>query len=155
MHCNLLLQPVFAHSGILTNPNMLLTELSGNNYDLLLLDMNFKAGINTGNEGIYWLREVKKKYPHIEVIMITAYGDIEVAVRALKEGAADFVLKPWDNEKLLATLKAAYRLRKSNMEINRLKTRESLIKSESARYQPIITGKSPAMKSIHAGCMQK
>jgi DNA-binding NtrC family response regulator len=144
----LLLQPVFAYSGILTNPNMLLTELSGNNYDLLLLDMNFKAGINTGNEGIYWLREVKKKYPHIEVIMITAYGDIEVAVRALKEGAADFVLKPWDNEKLLATLKAAYRLRKSNMEINRLKTRESLIKSESARYQPIITGKSPAMKSI-------
>jgi len=144
----ILLQPVFSEVGILNNPNLLLTELAAHEYDLLLLDMNFKAGINTGNEGIYWLREVKKKYPEIEVVMITAYGDIGLAVKALKEGAADFVLKPWDNQKLVATLKAALRLRKSNIEISQLKNRESHLKNEALKYQPIIGIHSPAMKSV-------
>ena len=110
--------------------------------------MNFKAGINTGNEGIFWLREIKKKFPDIEVIMITAYGDVELAVKALKEGAADFILKPWDNEKLIATLKAALQLRKSNQEISALKARESLLKNEANRNKPIIIGKSPAMQEV-------
>lgn len=80
--------------------------------------------------------------------MITAYGDIGLAVRALKEGAADFIVKPWDNEKLLATLQSAYRLRMSNIEIARLRNRENQIKTGSVRYQPVIIGKSPVMQNI-------
>ncbi len=144
----ILLQQLFVHVGIISGTSTLMAELKRTDYDLLLLDMNFKAGINTGNEGIYWLREVKKLYPRIEVVMITAYGDVELAVRALKEGAADFVLKPWDNEKLVATLKAAYRQRKSNIEIADLKSKESLLKSEALKYQPIITGNSQAMQNV-------
>jgi DNA-binding NtrC family response regulator len=144
----ILLQKVFGETTTINNPNILLAELALKEYDLLLLDMNFKAGINSGNEGIYWLKEVKKKFPRIEVVMITAYGDIELAVKALKEGATDFVLKPWDNDKLVATLQSAYRLRQSTIEIDRLKSREGLLKSESAKSQPLIIGKSPAMQNV-------
>jgi DNA-binding NtrC family response regulator len=86
------------------NPENLLSLLSKNNFDLLLLDMNFKSSINTGNEGIFWLKRVKELRPDISVIMITAYGDIDLAVRSLKEGAADFVVKPWHNDKLISTI---------------------------------------------------
>jgi DNA-binding NtrC family response regulator len=143
----ILLQNQFITIRTISGPNTLMAELGSTDYDLVLLDMNFTAGINTGNEGLFWLREIRKKHPGIEVVMITAYGDIELAVRALKEGAADFILKPWDNEKLVATLKAAYRLRKSNKEIAELKSRESFLKSESNKYLPVI-GKSPSMQGI-------
>lgn len=129
-------------------PNQLLSELGQKVYDIVVLDMNFRVGLNTGNEGIFWLREIKKKFPDIEVIMITAYGDVELAVKALKEGAADFILKPWDNEKLIATLKAALKLRKSNLEISALKARESLLKHEANRNKPMIIGKSRAMQEV-------
>ena len=79
--------------------------------------MNFKAGVNTGNEGIYWLERIKEAQPEISVVMITAYGDIDTAVKALKSGASDFVLKPWDNEKMLATLKLAIQLNLSKKEV--------------------------------------
>ncbi|SJZ91472.1 sigma-54-dependent transcriptional regulator [Sediminibacterium ginsengisoli] len=86
------------------NPENLPSLLAGQDFDLVLLDMNFNASINTGNEGIFWLKRIKELKPSVAVIMITAYGDIDLAVRSLKEGAADFVVKPWHNEKLLVTL---------------------------------------------------
>jgi DNA-binding NtrC family response regulator len=86
------------------NPNNLRRLLTGNPFDVLLLDMNFDSAVNTGNEGLYWLRQVKSWSPATAVIMITAYGHIELAVRALKEGAADFIVKPWHNDKLLETI---------------------------------------------------
>ncbi|WDF53431.1 sigma-54-dependent transcriptional regulator [Mucilaginibacter sp. KACC 22063] len=86
------------------NPENLNSLLQRNQVDLLLLDMNFNSAINTGNEGIYWLRKVKEWKPNLCVIMITAYGDIDLAVRSLKEGANDFVVKPWHNEKLIETI---------------------------------------------------
>jgi DNA-binding NtrC family response regulator len=132
----------------ISNPNQLNSELEKNEPDVILLDMNFRAGVNTGNEGLYWLREIKKKTPFVEVIMMTAYGDIELAVRSLKEGAADFVLKPWDNEKLKATLDAACRLRSSNLEISHLKNKEKLLKKDANKSQPFIIGKSRAMQEI-------
>jgi two-component system response regulator HydG len=82
-------------------------------YDLVLLDMNFSAGINTGNEGLYWLSRIREGNPSASVIMMTAYGKIDLAVEAIKRGAKDFILKPWDNDKLLATLKAALGSRKN------------------------------------------
>jgi two-component system response regulator HydG len=86
------------------NPEQIPFLLSKDSFDLVLLDMNFNASINTGNEGIYWLQRIKQLRPDISVIMITAYGDIDLAVRSLKEGASDFVVKPWHNEKLISAL---------------------------------------------------
>src|SRR6187399_2770925 len=91
------------------NPEQLPYLLNKGNFDLVLLDMNFNASINTGNEGIYWLQRIKQLKPDTSVVMITAYGDIDLAVRSLKEGASDFVVKPWHNEKLLTTIDDALR----------------------------------------------
>ena len=87
-----------------------------NEIDIVLLDMNFQAGINSGNEGLFWMKEILKHDSNISVVMITAYGDVELAVKAIHEGAVDFILKPWDNSKLLATLNAAWKLRTSRQE---------------------------------------
>lgn len=95
------------------NPETIRWYLSKDKFDVILLDMNFTSTINTGNEGIFWLNEIKKTGSDAAIIMITAYGDIDLAVRSLKEGAADFVVKPWHNEKLLSTIKETLR-RRSN-----------------------------------------
>lgn len=87
------------------NPENLNSLLQRNQVDIILLDMNFNSAINTGNEGLYWLRKIKEWKPNVTVIMITAYGDIDLAVRSLKEGAADFLVKPWHNLKLLEIIK--------------------------------------------------
>ena len=110
VHLRFLLTPEFNEVTLLSNPNQITSELRKKDYNLVILDMNFSAGVNTGNEGIYWLERIKETNPEISVVMITAYGDINMAVKALKSGASDFILKPWDNEKLLATLKLAIQL---------------------------------------------
>jgi len=94
------------------NPEQVLSLLAKKDFDVILLDMNFNASVNTGNEGLYWLKRIKEVKPGTAVIMITAFGDIDLAVRSLKEGAADFMLKPWQNEKLLATLNDALKEKK-------------------------------------------
>jgi two-component system, NtrC family, response regulator HydG len=86
------------------NPENIPSLITSRPFDLVLLDMNFNASINTGNEGLYWLKRIKEMKPGISVIMITAYGDIDLAVRSLKEGASDFIVKPWHNEKLVSTI---------------------------------------------------
>ena len=116
----LALQPDFESVTCLSNPKQLPFILQTEKVDVVLLDMNFVAGINSGNEGIFWLREIKKMKPEIQVVMITAFGDVELAVKALKMGASDFVLKPWDNLRLLETIKAAVRIKKSQEKINRI-----------------------------------
>ena len=132
----------------ISSPNHLISELQGNNYNLVLLDMNFKAGVNTGNEGIYWLQRIKENHPDISVVLITAYGDVELAVKALKAGATDFVLKPWDNQKLLATVKSAIELSLSKMEIEGLKQKEKdLIKSINREDKQIV-GSSEAITQV-------
>lgn len=100
----LLLKPCFGDIVTLSSPVGLLSALHGNTFSMVLLDMNFKAGINSGNEGLFWLHEIKKKYPSLPVVLFTAYADINLAVRGIKEGAADFIVKPWDNQKLIDTL---------------------------------------------------
>src|SRR5215212_7034992 len=95
------------------NPENIRSLLSKQAFDLILLDMNFNSSINTGNEGLFWLKKIKEFKSNAAVVMITAYGDIDLAVRSLKEGAADFVVKPWHNEKLIQSLKDALK-RKGN-----------------------------------------
>jgi len=110
--------------------------------------MNFKAGINTGNEGIYWLHQIQKHDPTISVVMITAYGDVALAVKAVKEGAFDFILKPWDNNKLISTLHASMKLRKSKIEnASLLKSTYNLKKELQPGPQSII-GQSEPMKKV-------
>jgi DNA-binding NtrC family response regulator len=109
----ILLQFEYKTVTVLSNPNQISSFPDLKNYDIVMLDMNFTAGVNSGNEGLFWLREIKAKAPLISIIMMTAYGDIDLAVNAIKEGASDFVLKPWNNDKLLATIKSAYSLSKS------------------------------------------
>ena len=91
----ILLQFEFKHIKTISNPNQISSFPNLPDYDIVLLDMNFSAGVNTGNEGLFWLKEIKKKAPSISVIMMTAYGAVDLAVRALKLGASDFILKPW------------------------------------------------------------
>ena len=100
----LLLEREFRQVIALPSPNTLLRQLEATPPDVVLLDMNFSAGLNTGNEGLYWLREIKSRSPQLPVVLFTAYADIELAVAGMKEGAADFVVKPWDNDRLVATL---------------------------------------------------
>src|SRR5919199_6559132 len=102
------------------NPENLRSILAKQSFDLIMLDMNFTSSINTGNEGIFWLKKIKEFKSEAAVIMITAYGDIDLAIRSLKEGAADFVVKPWHNEKLITALKDA------------LNNQEKKIKSKSS-----------------------
>lgn len=144
----ILLTPEFGEITAITSPNLIPSELRKKDYNLVILDMNFSAGINTGNEGIYWLGKIRETNPDISVVMITAYGDIDTAVRALKAGASDFVLKPWDNEKLLATVRLALQLNLSKKEVKDLKERESELKKEINRDQRHIIGSSPQIINV-------
>jgi len=144
----ILLTPVFQTVTGLTNPSQIPSELRKKDYNLIILDMNFQSGVNTGNEGIYWLSRIKETNPEVSVVMITAYGDIDIAVKALKAGASDFILKPWDNEKLLATLKLALQLNLSKKEVKQLKERETELKKEINRDQKFIIGSSPQLMKV-------
>lgn len=131
-----------------TTPNILPSLLRSNEVDVVVLDMNFTSGRNTGNEGLYWLSEIRSLCPGLPVVLITAYGEVELAVKALKQGATDFIVKPWDNQKLLATLTAAWELSQSRKEVKQLRHREQALSQELNRtFQPLI-GESAAIKEV-------
>ena len=104
----MLLEDTFAHICTLTNPNGIPAVLREQKPDVVLLDMNFRSGMNTGNEGLFWLKEIKKLREETQVVLFTAYADIELAITGMKEGAADFIVKPFDNAKMMQTLSQAY-----------------------------------------------
>ncbi len=125
-------------------PNMIRNEA----YDVILLDMNFNKDISNGEDGFYWLQKILEIDPAAVVIFITAYGDVDQAVRAIKDGATDFVLKPWQNEKLLATISSALKLRASRLEADNLRSRQKQLSADmDQRFQEII-GRSPAMQNV-------
>jgi len=144
----ILLQDEFDEVKTIANPNQLPSLIESNEFDLVLLDMNFSAGVNTGNEGLYWLSRIREIKPDLEVVLFTAYGDVELAVKALKQGAADFVLKPWDNEKLKATLQNVLKLQQSKKEIKKLKQKESALKSEINKEKHFIIAQSTQMLQV-------
>lgn len=145
---NIFLQYEFELVKCIVNPNQIPAEFQENRFDIVLLDMNFTAGVNTGNEGFFWLNEIKKISPNTEVVMFTAYGDVELAVRAVKEGATDFVVKPWDNEKMVSTLKAALKLSITKAEVDTLKNKQKGLKQELNKEKTFIVGESSAMQKI-------
>jgi DNA-binding NtrC family response regulator len=122
--------------------------LSAHKYSAILLDMNFGPGESSGREGFYWLKEILTIDPNAVVVLITAHGGVDVAVEAMKLGATDFISKPWQNEKVVATFSAAVKLRKSRSEAERLKqTNTALVEAVSETRQPML-GDSPAMRSV-------
>ena len=102
----LLFKPLLKFIAVNKNPNTILSELEKETYDVVILDMNFNGLVNTGNEGIFWLKKIKEFNSKIDVILITAYSDIDLAIRSLKEGASDFIVKPWKNEKMVESVEA-------------------------------------------------
>ncbi len=132
----------------LSNPNQITSTLRENIFHLVMLDMNFKAGVNTGNEGLYWLNHIKESYPDISVVMITAYGDVELAVKALKHGATDFITKPWDNSKMIATIQSAIQLSYSKEEVQSLKLKEREMKKVINKDDKFIIGNSPQLMKV-------
>jgi DNA-binding NtrC family response regulator len=132
------------------DPENLPTILNNENYDVILLDMNFTIDATSGVEGFMWLDKVLQLDPSAVVILITAFGDVEMAVKAVKAGATDFVLKPWQNEKLLATISSALTLRYSKLEVDRLRSREKQLSRDiDQRYHDMI-GVSPAIREVFA-----
>ncbi len=144
-----LLEMEFDQVHTASNPNLIHNLVQSNDYDTILLDMNFSAGVHSGNEGLFWMKEILKIDPNAVIVPITAYGDVDLAVKAIKEGATDFVVKPWDNDKLLATLNSACNLRKSKLEVESLKDKQkSLTENINKQYSSII-GSSSTMQEIH------
>jgi Response regulator containing CheY-like receiver, AAA-type ATPase, and DNA-binding domains len=144
----ILLENYFEKVTLLSSPNQLPATLREVFPDIILLDMNFSAGINSGNEGLYWLSEIKKTDAELPVVLFTAYADIDLAVKALKEGAVDFVVKPWDNAKLIATLQSAYSLRKSRKEVKSLREKKGTLAKELNRETSLCRGTSVAMQEL-------
>lgn len=145
----MLLLSVFKTVITSSNPNRIPSLLESQNIDVILLDMNFSSGINTGNEGIYWLSEIKKHSKELPVVLFTAYADIDLAVKAVKEGATDFIVKPWDNAKLIATLLSAYRLNESRSEVKQLREKEEILKKQLNTEGKLVWGNSVIMQQLH------
>ena len=135
----LLLEREFERIETIFDPNKICAVLNKQEFDLVILDMNFSVGFNTGNEGLFWLQRIHEIKPELPVIMLTAYGDIDLAVKSLKDGATDFVLKPWNNDSLIKKIRAALQKKKNKLPIKPIKG-----PSEPA----MIIGHSPAMMKI-------
>ena len=130
-----------------SNPNLLISTIQQEWFDIILLDMNFSAGINSGNEGFYWLNRVLEHDADATVVLITAYADIDLAIRAMKEGATDFVSKTWDEEKILQTVLAAYRQRQTKQELSRVKQQTQQLQVEQS-VSGMVIGQSAAMRGV-------
>ncbi|SDW17654.1 DNA-binding transcriptional response regulator, NtrC family, contains REC, AAA-type ATPase, and a Fis-type DNA-binding domains [Hydrobacter penzbergensis] len=137
----LLLKPEAGQVVTEKNPEQIRFHLAQQSFDAILLDMNFNSAVHTGNEGLFWLKKIKELRSDAAVIMITAYGDIDLAVRSLKEGASDFVIKPWHNEKLIGTIKDALK-RKEN------KTTSGMVPESGSIIGTELIGRSDAMQEI-------
>ncbi|GAB3343803.1 sigma-54 dependent transcriptional regulator [Marivirga atlantica] len=138
----------FTRVDIESKPELIPTLLKNDNYDVILLDMNFTRDVSTGQEGYYWLDKILEIDPSAIVVLITAYGDVNTAVKAIKQGATDFVLKPWENDKLLATLHAAMKLKDVSNQNTKLKSQQKQLYQDIDRQFRDIIGQSVAMQKV-------
>jgi len=176
MAMRLLLKSMVKEVVIEKNPNNILSLIEKNKFDIIILDMNFNGLVNTGNEGIYWLNRIKEVDKEVAVILITAYGDLDLAIKSLKNGASDFLVKPWENEKLIKSIKEILVNKKSGKpKIGNIFTTESKILGESAVMKDVFlkikkiapteanililgengTGKDLIAKAIHDNSLRK
>jgi two-component system response regulator HydG len=130
------------------NPNNIPDLMANESYDVILLDMNFSKEATSGQEGFHWLNKILEIDPAAVVIFITGYGDIELAVQGIKEGATNFVLKPWENKKLLATITANLKVRESKKEIEELRSKNRVLSNDMDQSYQQLIGKAPAMEKV-------
>ncbi len=144
----LLLRSVAESVKTTTDPRDIPVLMDKENFDVILLDMNFTKDAISGKEGFYWLEKILEIDPNAVVLFITAYGDVEKSVKAIRAGATDFVLKPWQNEKLMATISSALKLRQSKSEVNELKTKQRELSTIMDQPFADFIGVSPGMKKV-------
>ena len=144
----LILKKHFTKVEVLSNPKHIKTVLEKETFQAIALDMNFKPGESSGEEGLYWLKEIRETSPETQVVINTAYGEIDLAVKAMKSGAFDFLVKPWKEEKLLSTIFAAAKHSMAINQINKLSIRQKIQNDDlDARFKDIVS-KAPAMKPV-------
>jgi len=145
----LLLEDEFDDIIAVSNPNLIPRLVEQDYFEIYLLDMNFTGSQQTGNEGLFWMEKIKEQDPDAVVVFITAYADVNLAVKAVKKGAFDFIVKPWDNHKLLTTLKAAEKFRHSKEELKRATNKEETLKKDLREQFPLVKGRSESMDRIY------
>jgi DNA-binding NtrC family response regulator len=148
MAARLFLKQHFAIVHTEENPENIPDLIRNEIYDVILLDMNFSRDATSGKEGFMWLNKILEIDPTTVVILITGYGDIELAVQGIKEGATNFLLKPWDNKKLVATITTSLQLRKSKVELEDLRTKQKVMIADQNRMHRDIIGDSVAMQKV-------
>jgi len=147
LSAQLLLEQHYTHVMKINNPAQITEAFKENQFDIVLLDMNFKQGETSGEEGLKLLKQIKDISPSTNVLLMTAYGELDIAVEAMKEGASDFIVKPWQNEKLLATVQTAHKLSEQEKKVKKLESREKIISTDiAAKFEMI--GESEAMEEI-------
>jgi DNA-binding NtrC family response regulator len=146
---SLLLRHDFSKVQVLSSPGELVTKLEAGGFDLVLLDMNFSQGARDGSEGLHWLRQIRQIDEEVLVVLMTAYGDVELAVRGMKEGAADFILKPWNPEKLIANLNTLLKLKSSEKKVRQFQTLIRAEREEAAENPPFFICSSAPMQRIY------
>ncbi|MEX0618298.1 MAG: sigma-54 dependent transcriptional regulator [Pseudohongiellaceae bacterium] len=144
----LILKGRFQFVTCISNPHDLPGALETHRPDVVLLDMNYSRGATSGAEGIYWLKQIKQINPDCQVVMATAYGEIDLAVQAVKDGAADFIVKPWENEKLIATLQTCARLGASHRTVKQLQSRHQALSAELNNSHDELIGDSPSFRTV-------
>ncbi|HTE33456.1 MAG TPA: sigma-54 dependent transcriptional regulator [Chryseolinea sp.] len=144
----MILKNYFEKVETLDSPKTLESVLKQQDFDVILLDMNFKAGVTSGNEGIFWMNRVRQVSPQSQVVMQTAYSDIELAVKSIKEGAVDFLAKPWDKEKLVTTMINAFQQARSRKENRDLRSKQKALNHHLNRNHNVFIASSPAMQSV-------
>jgi DNA-binding NtrC family response regulator len=139
----------FTNVVTLKNPELISNMMMKEGYAVIILDMNFKAGINTGNEGIFWMNKILALDPAVSVLFITAYSGIELAVKAIKQGATDFIEKPWDDDKLLAAVLKACETHRAKIEINNLRQKQKHLSEKIDTQYDFFVGNSTAMEKVY------
>jgi len=144
----LLLRDDFDLVHTISNPKFIPSEIKKQAYDVILLDMNFSIGKQSGDEGLFWMKQIIEIDPAQVLIMITAYGEINLAIKAIKQGATDFIIKPWENAKLIATIRTGVKLCQSNRNLSRLEDQRQLMHEDSQRQYQFLPGNSPGMLEV-------
>jgi len=144
----MILKQHFENIESLSSPKTLETRLKQTDIDVVLLDMNFKAGVTSGNEGLFWMNRIRVISPHTQVVLQTAYGDIELAIRSIKEGAVDFLPKPWDKEKLVTTVMNAYQQALARKENREVKSKQKALQEHVGLSHNPFIAQSPAMQPV-------
>ena len=143
-----ILKPHFTAVKTFNSPHDLPGYLKRHHVDVLVLDMNFSRGVTSGQEGLDWLNKIRKTDPGLHILVNTAYGDIDIAVQAMKAGAVDFLTKPWEKEKLLSTVLSIFELSQSKKELSQLRNKTKILNQDLNRQYDNIIGHSEAMQQI-------